>query len=124
MPEPIFGLMVWGAIILGGVSIVSVLTFWMTLGSRITAAELRAKTADALATAAVAKAELMWAQFADYKVASAREMAGMRAAFDASVSAFAEADRRLAKAIDDFGERIDRMSERLDRILSVREHTR
>lgn len=100
----------WGALIAAGASLVAWATFWMNMG----ADRQRITNVEAMATATMAKSELLAANLADFKVAAARDFA--------SAGDLAEAERRFATAVDGLGARFDRMAERLDRVLESITH--
>jgi hypothetical protein len=101
----------WGAVITAAASILAWINFWMSAG----ADRQRITNVEALATATMAKAEILSSNLAEFKIEAARDFA--------SSSDLAGAERRFASAVDSLGVRFDRMAERLDRVLdSIRPH--
>jgi hypothetical protein len=97
----------WAALIAGIGAMVAVSTFWMKIGARLN----KADSAAAIAQVALAKADLVSMQLAEYKVEAAGKFA--------SSSDLADAERRFATACDGLSARFDRMAERLDRVLET-----
>jgi hypothetical protein len=95
----------WGTLIAAGASLLAWVKFWIDVGSD----RQRISNAEREATAAAAKAELIAADLAKFKIEAAREFA--------SSADLAEAERRFASAIEGLALRFDRMAERLDRVL-------
>lgn len=101
----------WGALIVAGASLLAWVKFWMDIG----ADRQQVKNVNALATATMAKVEILSSNLAEFKIEAARDFA--------SSNDLAEAERRFASAVDSLGARFDRMAERLDRVLdSIRPH--
>jgi hypothetical protein len=95
----------WGTLIAAGASLLAWVKFWVDLGSD----RQRIKSAEAMATAAMARAELANAALGEFKERAAREFA--------SNNDLIEAERRFADAVNALGSRFDRMADRLDRVL-------
>jgi hypothetical protein len=93
---------------------ISFVAFWLTLGERRGRTDETAKRAEALAQACLAKTELTAAKLQDHEVKTAAEIAALRANVDAIARSLIEAETRLAKAIEDMGNRFDHMTGRLD----------
>lgn len=110
----------WGAIIIAGGSIVAVITFWMNLGSRLTSAEVRSEAAQVVAAAAMSKCEMLNQAIGDYRVAMAKEIAIVKTLSEVNTSALTAAENRLAKAMEDVGDRLDHFNDRVDRLLEQR----
>ena len=72
------------------------------------------KRAEALAQACLAKTELTSAKLQEHEVRTAAEIAALRATVEATTRSLIEAETRLAKAIEDLGDRFDHMTGRLD----------
>lgn len=106
-----------GAIAALVVCAITFVAFWMTLGQRITAADMKADSAATLAAASVGKAELLATEFSNHRESVAHNLGRMEALAQSSSSSIVEAEKRLTRAIDNMGERFDGMSERLDRAL-------
>ena len=107
----------WVALLGAGASLGAIATFWMTLGGRITTAELRAQAAEARAESASRHVEALSRDLAEHKVSLAAELARAKLLAEQAVRDLAETERRLVKAIDDVGDRLDSMNEKLDRVL-------
>jgi hypothetical protein len=113
-----------GSLVLAGSSIVAWITFWMKIGSRLSAGEQAqvlvtalapkvqtAESAYQLASAAVAKAELFHQQFNDYKVEAARDFVTSKD--------LAHAETRMTVAVESMRVEVRGMNERLDRLLEA-----
>lgn len=96
----------------------ALITFWMTLGSRISIAEEKAKTADHLAGAAIAKVELADQRAQEYRERIAAKVAGLEAITETTSRTLVQAEVRLAKSIEDVGAKIDHLSKTLIETLS------
>jgi hypothetical protein len=108
----------------GGGSIVTFITFWMALASRIDgakakaeAAEERAKNADLIASTAVAKCELLGREMNDSRIEAAAKIAALEAMAQATSRSLVQAETRLAKSIDDLGEKMDHLGDTIIRTL-------
>ena len=97
----------WGALVLSLGSILALIKFWMSIGAHLN----KADSASAIATAALAKVDLVSSQLHEYKVEVASEFA--------SADDLKDVERRLVTAVDNLGSRFDRMAERLDKFLEV-----
>lgn len=107
MEAPVQEAVTWGALIAGASSVVSILSFWVKVGKTLQKAE----AASAISQAAIAKVDLMGAQFAEYRVQVTRDFA--------SSDDLKDVERRLVVAVDSLSTRFDRMAERLDRFLDA-----
>jgi hypothetical protein len=110
---------------LGTVVLLATLLFgvirWITSVARqITLIEATANAADSIAGAALAKAEIMGTEFHNHRVFIAERVADIGAKVDGAAQAVISAEIRLAKSIDNLGERFDKFGDRLDRVLEQR----
>ncbi|MGD0420539.1 MAG: hypothetical protein ABSA68_13335 [Xanthobacteraceae bacterium] len=78
------------------------------------------KSAEVLANLAITKLDAILAQFLAHQLEDARLFAKLEAQVGETSRAQANADTRLAKALDDFGAALDRMTGRIDRVLAER----
>lgn len=108
----------------GGGSIITFITFWMALSSRISdaegrakAAEERAKSADVLASAAIAKLEFVQREMHQDRVEIGERVAALDAITQANTKSLAQAETRLAKSIEDIGEKMDHLSDTIIKTL-------
>ena len=119
----------------GGGTIIAFVTFWMALSSRITSAEERAKSAeekvadlaktadervrsaDTLASAAIAKCELITREMNGYRVEQTAQIAALQAVSEATTKSLTQAEIRLAKSIDDLGEKMDHLGDTIIKTL-------
>ena len=117
----------WVAVVMagGGGSVITFITFWMALSKRIADAEAQAKAADdqaksanLMATTAVAKIDIVVREINDNRVDMASRISGLEATTRTTTASLAQAETRLAKSIEDMGEKIDHLSETLIRSLS------
>ncbi len=117
----------WLAVVIagGGGSIITFITFWMALSKRISDAEAtakgaddRAKGADTIASAAIAKNELMIRDVYQDRIELNSRIAGLEAITRTTTASLAQAETRLAKSIEDVGEKIDHLSDTLIKTLS------
>lgn len=122
MNETITWVAVFGAG--GGGTIIAFVTFWMALSTRITTAEQRAvaaedkvKSADTIANAAIAKCELMMREVNNNRVEQSAKIAALEAVSDATTKSLAQAELRLAKSIDDLGEKMDHLGDTIIKTL-------
>jgi hypothetical protein len=97
----------WGALIASVGAIIAVVRLSLTIGARLN----KADSASSIATAALAKVDIVAMQLAEYKVEAAGKFA--------SAMDLADAERRFATACDGLSARFDRMAERLDRVLET-----
>jgi hypothetical protein len=109
----------------GGVPIITFITFWMTLSSRISEAQAsanqadqRAKNAETLSTAALAKTELVSASMNDYRADVLAKIASLDAITNANSRSLIEVERRLAKAIEDISDKMDNLQTTMLRAMS------
>jgi hypothetical protein len=93
---------------------VGVISFLLLRGERFGRSDETARRAEALAQACLAKTELTCAKLQDLEVRTAAEIAALRTNVDATIRSLIEAETRLAKAIEDMGDRFDHMTGRLD----------
>lgn len=112
----------WGALIISGGSIVTLIRFWMMLGSKfaeVDDAKKRADSAVSIAQAAMAQASLSQVQLNEYKVEAAEKVFKAVSDLDRRITSdLGESERRLTASIDKLGERFDRMTVRLDAVLA------
>ncbi len=117
----------WTAIITagGGGSIITFITFWMALSKRISdsearaaSAEDRAKNADQMAAVAIAKHEVMMRDLNQDRVDTNSRIAALEAITKSTTASLADAEKRLAKSLDDVGDKIDHLSDTLIKTLS------
>lgn len=109
----------WFAILTAaGGSVFTFITFWMALGRQIESAKIHAngaedaaKSAGTSAAMAMAKCELMNADLQRTKVELSTKLASLEAVSEATARSLAQAELRLAKSIDDLGEKMDHLSE-------------
>lgn len=80
----------------------------------------RVASVETIATAALAKIELLSTQLRDHEVKDAASFAELRATLAANSAAQIQAEHRTAKAIEDFGDAINNMTRRIDDLLKVR----
>ena len=94
---------------------------WVSLVSRSNAlTESLAQSGSAIGTAALAKTEILTTDFNNHREKIAASIAETRTIAEGATTAIAQAEGRLAKAMDDFGDRLDAIVQRLDRILDNR----
>lgn len=117
----------WMAVMLagGGGSMITFITFWMALSKRISdaegqakAAEDRAKTAELMSTSAVAKIDLLVREINESKVETISRISGLEATARTTTASLAQAETRLAKSIEDMGDKLDNLSATLIKTLS------
>lgn len=115
----------------GGISIITFITFWMTLSSRITTADERSKAVEEHMRAfqgqireaqgpgltAIAKCELLQRDFNDERVETAQRLSTLQTQTEVTTRALAQAETRLAKSIEDLGHKMDNLSEAILRTL-------
>lgn len=87
---------------------------WLNLGGRIAKAEARADAAEIVAAKAVATHDVLMRDVNDYRVEQAEKIARIKTLVEVQVMGLSDAEKRMAKAIDDMGGRFDAMSGRLD----------
>lgn len=104
------------ALVTAGIAFV---IFWMTLGSRIAAAETRAEGASTLAVAAEGKAQLLATEFANHRESVARDIGRMEATILAASSNIVSAEKRLTDALEDVAGRVNGVSERIDKLIQT-----
>lgn len=100
------------------VAVLGILTFWMTLGSRITKSEEKAEGASRSAVGAIAKAELVSQQVTDLRAAHGERIAAIHATVDATTKSLTAAELRLATAIDTIGRQMDHLSDTIIKALT------
>jgi len=117
----------WTAVIAagGGGSVITFITFWMALSKRISDAEAkaevaedRAESADKMAAVALAKHEMIVQDLNQDKVKTAERIAGLEAITRSTTASLAQAESRLAKSLEDVGDKIDHLSDTLIKTLS------
>lgn len=84
---------------------------------KVSAAENRAEGAEAMAGKALAQVDVMQRDVNDYRVEMTRQITVVKTLVETQVVGLRDAEQRLARAIDDMGERFDRMANRLDRVI-------
>lgn len=106
-------------------AVVTVISFWMTLSSRITkaqesakAAENRATSAEIMANAAIAKCELLARDFNMEAKDTGSRLSAMDAVLQATTKSLTQAEGRLAKSIDDLGNKMDHLRETITQTLA------
>jgi hypothetical protein len=97
----------WGALVLAGGSLIAIVKFWMDMGKQLA----KADSASAMATAALAKADITASDLVTFKVETANRYA--------TAAALAEAERDVATKIDGVHRRLDGVNDRLDRVLEA-----
>lgn len=80
-------------------------------------AETDARSAQAASATALVKAEVLGTEFHNHRVETATKVASIDAKADAASQAIINAENRLAKSLEDLGDRFDKFTERLDRVL-------
>lgn len=108
-----------------GVSLIAIITFWMNLSSRITTAENlargaedRARGADTLAAAAIAKCEFLGRDINDERIETAAKIATLQATSEQTSRLLIQSETRLTKAIDDLSKSMDDLKETMINMLS------
>jgi hypothetical protein len=101
--------MTWFALVASLGSITTFVTFWFRIGGKLQGANDGAEAAKTIASAALAKVDLLSSQLSEFRVEVARDFA--------SANDLKDVERRLVNAVDNLGARFDRMAERLDRFL-------
>lgn len=114
--------------LLGGgsaVPIIAFITFWMSLSSRITAADDGAKsakeaalTAQSAAAIATAKNEFLSKDLSRIEVDTAGKIASLTATTEATARSLVAAETRLAKAVEDVANGMDRLSDTIIKTLA------
>lgn len=99
----------WAALIAGSGSVVAIVTFWLNRGKAEAEATIKADAATAMATAALAKAEMTSMQLAEARIDFANEYA--------SHKDLAASEARYATAVDGLRQELRGMNDRLDRII-------
>jgi len=102
-------ILTWGALIGAGGSIIAIVTFWMNRGKAEAETLSKAEAASQIATAALAKSELVSSQLAEARIEFARDYA--------SHKDLAAAEVRFAAALESLRTELRGMNERLDRII-------
>lgn len=102
----------------GGVSVITFITFWMTLSSRITEAQERAhraedaaKSSQGFAANAMLKAEQNAESLNLHRIESAAKISALQAVSETTARSLAQSETRLAKSIEDLGEKMDKLGE-------------
>jgi hypothetical protein len=109
----------WGGLVLGGGALVTIITFWMTLGSRLTTAEVKAAAAETLAARLEQKHDAVLSALGDYRVAMEVKIAVIKTLAETNTSALTAAENRFAKALEDLRESFRQLTERMDRMLEA-----
>jgi hypothetical protein len=104
-----------------GVFLLAILKWVASIARQQTLAETAARQADTVAATALGKCELLGTDFHNHRVETAEKVVRVEAKAESAAQAIALAENRLAKAMDDFGNRLDKVVERLDRMLERRE---
>ena len=102
-------ILTWGALIGASGSIIAIVTFWMNRGNAEAETQSKAEAASQMATAALAKSELVSSQLAEARIEFARDYASHRD--------LAAAEVRFAAALESLRTELRGMNERLDRII-------
>lgn len=108
----------WAALIGTAGSIIAFVTFWMTIGSRISTAEAKADAANALAGAVLAKFEMRVTQTEEHRAKTGERIAALEAVVEATSKSLVAAELRLAKSIEDMGEKIDHLGDTIIKTLA------
>lgn len=100
-----------------GLFLIGLIRWIASIARQMTMAETDAKGAQALSATALAKAEVLGTEFHNHRVETATKVASIDAKADAASQAIILAENRLAKALEDLGNRFDKFTDRLDRVL-------
>lgn len=107
------------------VPIIAFITFWMSLSSRITAADDAAKSAKEQAMSAqsaaalgAAKNEFLSKDLSRIEVDTASKIASLTATTEATARSLVAAETRLAKAVEDVASGMDRLSDTIIKTLA------
>lgn len=108
----------------GGGLLITLITFWMTISSRLTAveglaksSEDRAKSFEAVAANSILKVEMLATNVNRDRVETAAEIAALKAISEQTTRSLTSAEMRLAKSIEDIGEKIDKVSDTIIKTL-------
>jgi hypothetical protein len=116
-------ILIWSALAaVAGLGIfgLALLRWVAAIGRQMAITEGTATSAMTVAQAAIAKSELLASHFHDHRVSTASTMAEIKAVAEGATAAIVAAENRLAKAMEDFGDRLDQITQRLDHILDRR----
>ena len=120
----------------GGTFVIAAITFWMSLQSQITKATIAAEAAEKkadkahqvadeksnsahmLASAAIAKHELLIRDINQDRVDIVAKIAALEAVTRQTTASLVQAETRLARSIEDMGGKIDHLSDMLIKTLS------
>lgn len=97
----------WAALIAGISACIGIAKFWLDRGK----AEAKAQSAEAIATAAHGKCEILGTQLSNFQIEVARNYA--------SNEALSAAERQMTEAVSGVREEIRGLNERLDRFLQA-----
>ena len=108
----------------GGGLLITLITFWMTISSRLAtveglakSSEDRAKNFEAVAANAILKVEMLATNVNRDRVETASEIAALKAISEQTTRSLTSAEMRLAKSIEDIGEKIDKVSDTIIKTL-------
>jgi hypothetical protein len=93
--------------------------FWLQRGKSEGQVMVEAAQGSVLAAKALARAESLAGEVAEWRVETAASIARVRTIAEMQMTGLTAAETRLAKSIDDMGERFEKLSTRLDRFLEV-----
>lgn len=108
----------------GGGLLITLITFWMTISSRLATAEGLAKNAEsravgaeAVAANAILKCEMLASNVNRDRVEMASEISALKAISEQTTRSLTSAEMRLAKSIEDIGDKIDKVSDTIIKTL-------
>jgi len=108
-------LAIWGAFGLSGAGGIAIISFWMTLSSRLTTAELKAAMAERDAASAHTKYDGVIRDVSDYRVAVEVKIAIVKTLAEANTTSLTAAENRVARALEEVRDELSRFNERIDR---------
>ena len=100
-----------------GVFILAILKWIASIARHMAITETKAESADVMAAAAMAKCEVMGTDFHDHRVETGKQITRVETKIDGMAIAISASENRVAKAMEDLGERLDKFTDRLDRVL-------
>lgn len=109
------------SMVVAGVGIMNAIvvfaTFWLQRGKSEGSVMVEAAQGSILATKALARAESLASEVADWRVETAAKIERVRTIAEMQMTGLTAAETRLAKSIDGMGEHIEKLSLRLDRFM-------
>lgn len=108
----------------GGTAVVAILTFWMAIARSIENANSlgrealdKAASAQNMATAAIAKVEMLGADFNAARLSIESKISALQATSENTDRAIVSVEARVTRAVDDLGRKIDHLNDTLIRTL-------